>query len=168
MAEAGEAAEAGALAAAADDPAEEAQVAAGKQKHSPIVEAIARAENHTRAEIRVHLSERIFEKDALARARQIFTRLGMSQTRERNAVLLYVNLRRRRFAIYGDQAVHDRLGDPVWRKILATLREDLLGTHPERAVAQCVDLIGVVLGQLFPKVPGRDNPNELPDQVSLD
>ncbi len=133
---------------------------------SPIVDAIVRAEAHTTAEIRVHVSEHWFEPDPLRRARRMFARLGMDRTRDRNAVLLYVNLRRRRFAIYGDEAVHSRLGDPVWKKILHTLHDDLLGTHSERAIAQCVDLIGVVLHGLYPRAPGAENPNELPDDVS--
>lgn len=138
-------------------------------KHvSPIVEAIVRAERATSAEIRVHVSESWFERDPLAHARKIFYQLGMNQTRNRNAVLLYVNLRRHRFAIFGDEGVHERLGDSVWRKIAGTLHDDLQGTHPERAIGQCVDLLGVVLGQLYPHVGGAENADELPNQVSRD
>src|SRR2546428_757761 len=60
-----------------------------------IVDAITRAESLTSAEVRVHLERRVKRAHAggdptLARARDIFARLGMHDTAHRASVLTYL------------------------------------------------------------------------------
>ncbi len=136
--------------------------------NSPIVEAIARAETGTTGEIRVHLSKRWFEKDPLGRAMQLFEQFGMFRTTRRNAVILYVNLRKRRMAIFGDTGIHDKVGQAFWEKILAELAHDLRTTHHEKAVAEAIFKIGDVLKAHFPIGAGDDNMDELPNTVTTD
>jgi uncharacterized membrane protein len=133
-----------------------------------IVEAIARAERGTTGEIRVHLSRRLLEKDAMRRARRLFTRFEMHQTEDRNAVLLYVNLRRHKLAVVGDEGIHHRVGDEFWKKLVHELRSDLKGTHPENAIAMAVHRIGEELAKHFPLERGARHPNKLSNEVSED
>lgn len=149
---------------------EEAQVAAGKaqEKFSPIVQAIASAETATTAEIQVHLSKRWFEPDPLARARRIFTLYGMEKTAERNAVLLYVNLRRHKFAIVGDEGIHRLVGQHYWEAVVKKLSATLHETHPEKAIASAVHDIGLTLQKYFPLAAGGKNVDELPNSVRED
>jgi uncharacterized membrane protein len=123
----------------------------GNAATDPIVRAIALAEAGTTGEIRVHLTRRLLEKDPFARALRLFERFGMSRTLQRNAVLLYVNLRRRKFAIVADQGLDQVLGQPYWRKLARQLTEDLRGTDPERAVALAVESLGEALKRHFPE-----------------
>lgn len=136
--------------------------------NSPIVEAIRIAEQGTTGEIRVHLSKRWIEKDAYARAERIFHEYGMTRTTHRNAVLLYVNLRRHKFAIIGDESIHERVGSRYWQRIARRLSEDLRSTHPERAIAMAVQEIGEALKKHFPADLNEPNPDELGNDVSSD
>lgn len=117
----------------------------------PIVQAIAAAETGSTAEIRVHLSRRLFEKAPLKRAFRLFDRFGMSRTQHRNAVLLYINLRRHRFAIVSDQSADQTLGGTYWKEFARGLAEDLRATDPERAIAQAISRLGEKLRLHFPE-----------------
>jgi len=142
-------------------------VAAGDGK-SPILAAIAEAESGTTGEIRVHLSRSFFEKDVYAHAEKIFFRFGMQKTKYRNAVLLYVNLRRKKFAVYGDEGIHHVVGQPFWEKLARDLRLGLQSTFSEAAIAQAVITIGHALRESFPALDGTANPNELSDTLIED
>src|SRR5262249_26316728 len=82
-----------------------------------IAGAIRAAESRTSAEIRVHLERRVPRRlfrrrhDVLARARQVFRRLGMHRTADRHGVLIYVAVMERRLAVVGDEGIHARVGD---------------------------------------------------------
>lgn len=117
---------------------------------SPILSAIWDAERDSTGEIRVHLSKRWFEPDPFARALHLFTRFGMSKTSHRNAILIYVNLRKRRFAIIGDAGIHHAVGQNFWESLSRQLRENLLSTHSEKAIALTIQSIGKVLKEHFP------------------
>ena len=151
---------------AAECPAAEVQVEAGK-KHSPIVQAIIMAEAETTGEIRVHLSKRFLEKDPYVRALKLFSKFGMHRTSHRNGVLLYVNLRKKKFAIVGDEGVHKAVGQKYWEELVHALKQDLRGTHPEIAISLAVRTIGFTLQKFFPLEKG-ENHVETDDTVSED
>ncbi len=137
-------------------------------KTSPIVEAIGEAEKFTTGEIRVHLSRRWFDPNPLGRAQKCFARFKMHQTKERNGVLLYVNLRLQKYAIFGDKGIHERVGDVYWSELSAALSRDLRATHYEKAIALAVITIGVTLTKFFPAQAGAENANELSNEVTQD
>lgn len=151
------------LAGAAGFQVEVVQVADGK-----IVKAIQFAEKYTSAEIRVHLSQRRFESDPLKRAWQIFKSLKMHETEARNGILLYVNLRKHQFAIVGDVSIQAKVGDHYWKDIAESLKDDLLSTHHENAIALAVKTMGITLAKYFPASPNKKNINELKDDISRD
>lgn len=133
--------------------AEEEQRVTGnptKKQLSPIVEAIILAEIGTTGEIRVHLSRNWLEKNPYHRATRLFRHFKMFQTKDRNAVLLYFNLRRKKFAIIGDTGVHQAVGQNYWSNLSEKLRLDLRGTHPEKAIALAVIELGKTLKKHFP------------------
>jgi len=158
-------------AAVAAAPEEEGQVAAGKSnktKESPIVHAIEAAEAGTTGEIQVHLTKRWVEKDAFSRAQKLFHQFGMTRTTNRNAVLLYVNFRKHKFAIIGDEGIHKVVGQHYWEELAKHLQQDLRSTHAENAIAMAVMTIGQTLKKYFPADLDAHNSNELPDHVSED
>lgn len=137
-------------------------------KHSPIVRAIALVESVTTGEIRVHISKHWIEKDPHRRARRLFHIFGMEKTTHRNAVLLYINLRRKKFAIVGDEGIHQKVGQKYWEELAQALAQDLRGTHSENAIALAVRTIGFTLQHYFPLAKGKPHPNELPNEVTED
>jgi uncharacterized membrane protein len=129
----------------------EAQLETGKNTADPIVQAIAEAERGTTGEIRVHLSRRWIERNPFKRAIALFNRYGMSRTTHRNAVLIYINRRTRKFAIIGDEGIHKAVGQKGWEALGGELRGHLLTTHYERAIAMTVNDLGALLRLFFPQ-----------------
>jgi len=130
-----------------------------------IVAAIREAEHGTSGQIRVHISHRKIS-DALAQAQNRFEKLGMTKTRERNAVLIYVAPRARKFAVVGDIAVHAKCGEEFWKKVSAEMTRDLQNASPTNAIVNAVKKIGALLAEHFPPQPNEQN--ELPDKVERD
>lgn len=134
-----------------------------------LARAIGEAERHTSGEIRVHLERRIPGRPAddavQARARDVFRRLGLDRTRERNAVLIYLALEDRRLAVVGDEGVHARVGDAYWARVRDVMVEHLRRGGLREALAAAIETVGETLRRHFPRRP--DDRNELPDQVTL-
>lgn len=126
-----------------------------KKNFSPIVEAIREAESETTAEIRVHLSHRLIERDPFGRAVKLFQQYGMGRTTHRNAVLIYINFRRKKFAIIGDEGAHQALGQRYWEEMSRELKRNFASTHPENAIALAIRKLGERLSKDFP--PNREN-----------
>jgi len=122
-------------------------------------------ERRSSGEIRVHLERHHRGRDALARATEIFTRLGMHATAERNAVLIYLAVDDHTLAIAGDAGVHAHVGDEYWQRIRDAMVERLRRGEPREAVVHAVGEVGQVLRRYFPRRP--DDRNELSDRVSL-
>ena len=132
---------------------------------SRIVAAIAESERHTSGEIRVFISSNEIE-DAYERAQARFLALGMDQTRNRNAVLIYFAPRSHKFAVVGDTAVHERCGDDFWRQLIGAMQESLKARQFTEAVILAVEKCGALLAEHFP--PDPNGTNELPNQVERD
>jgi uncharacterized membrane protein len=126
--------------------------------------AIADAESGTSGEIRVHL-ERICFGDPVARAAEVFERIGMHRTALRHGVLLYLAVVDHRLAVVGDQAIHDRVGQAYWQRLAASIAARLRAAPPADAIVEGVGEIGRTLARHFPRRP--DDRNELSDEVSL-
>jgi uncharacterized membrane protein len=146
----------------------EVQVIDGKKRHARIVQAIQEGEELTTSEIHVHISKRFFEGDPLESAKTIFQRYRLFQTSQRNSVLLYINFRRRKLAIYGDIAVHQAVGQNFWEGILSALKSDLQSLRYEDAIITAVKEISIKLKSKFPAHPNQSNPNELVNEVTED
>src|SRR5690242_17463096 len=85
-----------------------------------VVAAIAKAEQGTSGEIRVYVSHRP-RQDALSAAKARFEALGMQQTRERNAVLIYLVPLTHQFALWADVGAHQKCGETLWSEIAARM-----------------------------------------------
>lgn len=130
--------------------------------HSRIQQAIADAELRTSGEIRVILYPRGVD-DALAAAKEEFVRLGMTHTRERNAVLILVAPSSHTFAIVGDVAVHARCGSNFWADVARQMEARFRQGQFTEGLVDAVTITGGLLAAEFPR--SDDDRNELPDDV---
>jgi len=80
------------------------------------VEEIRRAEDRTSGEIRVHL-DCCAKEDVLEKAKRIFIKLGMTKTRQRNGVLIYLATDHKKFAILGDEGIHRVVPENYWETV---------------------------------------------------
>ena len=132
-------------------------------------EAIAAAEKRTSGEIRLHLERDVPAKpptngDAYLRAREVFAGLKMHETAERNGVLVYLATRSRKFAVLGDEQLHQRVGEAFWNDI-----RDLMAGHfrEDRFVEGLCEGIALVGERLREHFPYREGDvNELSNDIS--
>jgi len=129
-----------------------------------ILSAIRKAEGKTSGELRVHLDLRC-AGDPVARAARIFDQLGMRRTKERNGVLIFCALQDRRFALYGDEGIHQRVGADFWRQLAAGVIECIHENHLAAGLCLAVETIGAQLSVHFPRQ--ADDRNELSDEISF-
>jgi uncharacterized membrane protein len=127
-----------------------------------IERAIATAERLTSGEFRVVIQHEAVA-DPVATAREEFTRLEMYKTRERNAVLILVAPEARKFAIFGDEAIHAKCGQPFWDEVTAAMTGYFREGKFTDGLVHAIDHAGRFLAKHFPRQP--DDKNELPDNV---
>jgi uncharacterized membrane protein len=129
-----------------------------------IRKAIEQAERNTSGEIRVHIDERC-KGDVLECAKKIFAKLKMHHTRERNAVLFYLAVKDRQFAIYGDEGIHQKVKDDFWNSV----RDKMLGLFKDGKFTEglCEGIIeaGMQLQKHFPH--RDDDKDELSNEVTF-
>lgn len=130
-----------------------------------VVSAIRSAELRTTGEIRIFVEPHCAYVDALERAKEVFTQLGMEQTELRNAILVYVAIKDQQFALFGDEAIHQKAGGPsFWAHAAATMQEGLRSGHLKEGLVNCVSELGNALSAHFPFNPDIEK-NELPDEI---
>jgi uncharacterized membrane protein len=134
-----------------------------KLEHDRIVHAIREAESKTSGEIRVFIQRGKLTADPLIVAQKKFHRLRMHKTRDRNAVLVFVAPRAHKFAVVGDQAIHEKCGEQFWQRIVDQMRAHFRSEKFSHAIVGAIEEIGKVLAAHFPK--RSTSANELPDQV---
>ncbi|MFY9551050.1 MAG: TPM domain-containing protein [Thermoanaerobaculia bacterium] len=127
-----------------------------------IVAAIAAAEKSTSGEIRVHVTRRVPD-DLEARAKRRFHLLGMTNTKHRNGVLIYVAPRARKFRVLGDTGIHEKMGDTFWSAVAAEMEERFRKGEFTEGVIAAVQRVGEALATHFP--PRPNDVNELPDPI---
>ena len=135
-------------------------------EHDRIVQTIRDAESKTSGEIRVFLQRGKLKIDPLVAAQRKFHQLGMDKTAERNAVLVFVAPRVHKFAVIGDEGIHEKCGNDYWQRVVDHMREHFRSEHFTDAIVDAVRDTGEVLSRHFPAT-SRDR-NELPDQVIED
>ena len=124
--------------------------------------AIQQAEQKTSGEIRVVVSRKSVD-DPVATARAEFVRQGMTRTRQRNAVLLFIAPASQGFALIGDEGVHARCGDAFWTEVAATMQKNFRDGRYTAALLEGIARSGSLLAEHFPRADG--DINELSDRV---
>ena len=132
-------------------------------EHDRIVKVIKEAEGKTSGQIRVFLQRGVFDEDVVVRAQKKFLQLGMQKTRERNAVLILVAPRMQKFAVVGDEGVHQKCGEQFWHELVEKMRQHFLREEFTDALVEAIESVGELLARYFPKT--GDSRNELPDDV---
>ena len=129
-----------------------------------IVHAVKAAEKQTSGEVRVFIESKCRYMDAIDRAAEIFINLEMDKTEHRNAALVYVAMKDRQLAVFGDEGIHQKVGDDYWSKVVNDMLTHFNKDNYAQGVASCVLEIGEALKQYFPYDKDTDK-NELPDDI---
>jgi len=130
-----------------------------------IKNAIKAAEHRTSGEICVSVS-RLFWGNIETAADKAFVRLGMTRTKDRNGVLLFVVPSRRKFVVLGDQGIHERVGQEFWESVAAVISARFREGDFTGGLLNAIEKVGEELATHFPYDPATDK-NELPDDVDF-
>ena len=128
-----------------------------------IVAAIQEAERDCFGEIRVYVESAVGKENVYARAVEIFKFLKIDQTEFRNGVLIYIAKEDRRFAVIGDQGIHEKVGNKFWSHQASHLRTEFERGHFAEGVSHTIKIIGEKLKEFFPRTDCTVKKNELPD-----
>ena len=134
-----------------------------KAEEQEIVEAIGIAEKNTSGEIRVHIEK----ENAIApidRAVEVFRNLHMENTKERNGVIIYVAVKSKHFAIYGDKGIHDIVGDDFWNSTKDVMANHFKNGNFKQGLIDGILKAGEQLKTHFPHQD--DDTNELSNEIS--
>jgi uncharacterized membrane protein len=130
-----------------------------------IVDAIRNAERVTSGEVKVHVEQRC-PADPYKRAVELFQRLGLTKTKERNAVLIYVATRDRKFAILGDHGIHEEVGSAFWAEAVQRMKVAFARGAFGEGIAGAVQSVGQRLAKKFPRK--ADDVNEIDNEITTD
>ena len=134
------------------------------EEKQQLVEAIQKAEQRTSGEVRVFVESRCRFVNALDRAQEIFFRLKMNETELRNATLIYVAVKDKQAAVFGDEGIHQKVGKKYWEdevmKMLLLFKKEQLAD----GICQAINDLGEALVFYFPYNRESDK-NELPDEI---
>ena len=129
-----------------------------------IIEAIQNAERLTSGEVRVFVESKCSYMDAIDRAAELFFQLEMQKTNDRNAVLVYVAMKDRQLAVFGDEGIHNKVGNEYWGTEVKKMISNFNRENYAAGIAEVVKDIGTALTKNFPFNNDTDK-NELPDEI---
>ena len=129
-----------------------------------VVEAIRNAEQRTSGEVRVYVESRNEYMDPMDRAAEIFYNLKMDKTDDRNAVLLYIAVKDKQLALFGDEGIYKATGEEYWNNAVKNMLMEIKAHDIIGGMVHCIITIGEALHEKFPYNKLEDK-NELPDQI---
>jgi uncharacterized membrane protein len=111
--------------------------------------AIQDAEQSTSAEVKVVLARHCWG-NLKSKARKVFRELGLDRTKQHNAVLLLLIVSNREFLVYGDEGIHEKVGQGFWDDVCRQMCDAFGQERFAEGVCQAVHLIGEKLATYFP------------------
>ena len=135
-----------------------------KEEQEVIIEAIRNAERQTSGEVRVFVESKCSYMDAVDRAAELFFKLEMDETEQRNAVLIYLAFDDHQMAVFGDEGIHQKVGTAFWHNEISQMISAFNRNDYALGLKQCITDVGEALHTHFPYDHKTDK-NELPDEI---
>jgi uncharacterized membrane protein len=127
-----------------------------------VEQAIARAERTAAIELRISIAG-LFWGSAQRVADRAFARMGMTATRGRNGLLLFIAPWRRRVVIVADRGITEKAGAALWPAAVAAVTTAFRERRYTEGLVAAIDGLAAALAPHLPPVPG--DVNELPDRI---
>lgn len=129
-----------------------------------IADAIQKAEQRTSGEVRIYVESHCNYVDPVLRAKEVFLSLKMYETAEKNGVLVYVAMKDRQLAVYGDEGIHNKVGNSFWNAQVQKMIHHFNSDNFAVGISEIILEIGEALTNHFPFDAATDK-NELPDDI---
>ncbi|SDR66646.1 TLP18.3, Psb32 and MOLO-1 founding protein of phosphatase [Polaribacter sp. KT25b] len=134
-----------------------------KEEEQEIISAIQIAEKNTSGEIRVHI-EATTEKAHYDRALEVFYLLEMNNTKDANAVLIYVAVNDKKFVVYGDKGINSVVPKDFWDTTKNVIQNHFKIGNFKQGIVDGILKAGEELQNHFPYQ--TDDKNELSNEIS--
>ena len=128
-----------------------------------IISAIRTAEKNTSGEIRVHI-EATSKLEHSERALEVFHLLKMNNTKDENAVLIYVAVNDKKFVIYGDKGINNVVPKDFWNTTKDVIQNHFKEGDFKQGLIDGILKAGEELKVHFPWQ--IDDENELSNEIS--
>jgi uncharacterized membrane protein len=135
-----------------------------EEERQQLVDAIQKAEQQTSGEVRIFVESRCRYVDALDRAKEIFFSLKMNETALRNGTLIYVAVKDKQAAVFGDEGIHQKVGAKYWKDEVTKMLFQFRNQKLADGICQGIYDLGEALKFYFPYHSDTDK-NELPDEI---
>jgi putative membrane protein len=117
---------------------------------------------HVKPMKRLFLSSKRAEQECLSAARAEFTRLGVSHTKERTGMLVFVSRFERRLLLVPDLGLQEKVAPTVWEEWTKRFG---VAESDEALLKHLKEQLAALRGPLSRQLPRRsDDTNELPDR----
>ena len=134
-----------------------------KEEELEIISAIRIAEKTTSGEIRIHI-EATSALDHYERALEVFHLLKMDNTKDANAVLIYVAVNDHKFVIYGDKGINDVVPKDFWNRTKDTIQNHFKHGNFKQGIVEGILKAGQELKAHFSWQ--TDDEDELSNEIS--
>ena len=134
-----------------------------KEEEEEIISAIRTAEKNTSGEIRIHM-ESSTKKVHYERALEVFQLLEMHNTKDANAVLIYVAVDDKKFVIYGDTGINNVVPKDFWDTTKDVMQNQFKTDNFKQGIVDGILKAGEELRDHFPYQ--KDDENELSNEIS--
>lgn len=135
-----------------------------EEEKKQLIDAIQKAEHQTSGEVRIFIESKCKFVDALDRAQEIFYSLKMNETEMRNATLVYVAVKDKQAAVFGDEGIHQKVGEHYWKEVVSKMLMHFRKEKLADGVCRAIYDLGEALKTHFPYNSNTDK-NELPDEI---
>jgi uncharacterized membrane protein len=126
-----------------------------REEKARIAAVVSEVEQHTTVRMHVYVKSHTAGKDFLAYARRRFASLGPHKQPEQSDVLILISAFDRRFAIWGGEMLHEKVGQDLWDRARDILTEHLAAGRPAEGIEACVRTVGGELARHFPREQRR-------------
>ena len=92
-----------------------------------------------------------------------FLEHGVSRTRERTGILIYLSLVEHEVEVLADHGIASRVEAAAWSEVVTLILDGIRAGEAERGLSDAVERCGDILAAQFP--PRADNPDELPNPI---
>ena len=140
-----------------------------KEDLAAIAIAVGEAEKTTAGEIRVSIRQRRKWREKKRTieelTRQEFHLLGMTKTKDRTGILIFLLLEDKKFFILADDGIHAKVEDGTWDKITKEMSDHFSQKNFRLGIIHGVKSVGGELAKYFPRK--SDDTNQLPNDVHI-
>ena len=86
-----------------------------------------------------------------------FFRNGLSRTRDRTGILIFVSVFERRAYVLADQGINAKVSTDTWRQVVDLVVQGIRESQPAEGICRAVTRCGELLAEHFPIKPGDTN-----------